>query len=340
MIARILLKPRARLFSTPTPLEYAKNISEDLGIDLFIKRDDVMEHALGGNKVRKLEFIFGDALANGANAVITCGAYHSNHARLVAAAATKLGLEAYLVLYPPRKPEFKGNYMLDVMFGANIVEAPSQDVVDEVMGRLAQDLKAKGRRPYIIPGGAASPIGVYGYALALWEVVAQLYERGKRMDYVLHATGTGATQAGLMLGRRLLGLDGVGVIGISVGRSPALLKERVARLTAESAKTLGLDVKVEPEEVTIHGDYTFGGYGIITKEVVETMFYVARREGLVLDPVYTAKAFYGLKDLVEKGVIEKGSTVVFIHTGGVPIIFQYDDVIESYSRGLGKAKQA
>ena len=333
LIGRILLKPRIRLISLPTPLEYAKNFSNDLGVELFIKRDDVMEHALGGNKVRKLEFILGDALAKGANAVITRGAYHSNHARLTAAAAAKLGLEAYLVLYPPGGSEFQGNFMLDVLFGANIVEVSSPDVADEVMERLAQDLRVRGRRPYVIPGGGASPIGVYGYALAFWEIATQLYEKGKKPDYIVHATGTGATQAGLVLGRKLLGLEEVRVIGISVGKGSAPLREHIARLATESAKTLGLDLQVDPEEVVVYDDYIFGAYGNITREVAETISYAARREGLVLDPVYTAKAFYGLRDLVERGVIEKGSTVVFIHTGGTPIIFQYSNIIEDL---LGK----
>lgn len=328
MIGRILLKPRVRLVSLPTPLEYAKNISGDLGVELFVKRDDVMEHALGGNKVRKLEFIFGDVLARGANAVITRGAYHSNHARLTAAAAAKLGLEAYLVLYPPGGPEFRGNFMLDILFGASIVEVSSPDVADEVMERLAQDLRARGRKPYVIPVGGASPIGVYGYALAFWEIVTQLYEKGKKPDYIVHATGTGATQAGLVLGRKVLGLKEVEVIGISVGKGSAPMREHIARLATESAETLGLDVRVEPEEVIVYDDYIFGSYGNITREVAETIAYAARREGLVLDPVYTAKAFYGLRDLVEKGVIEKGSTVVFIHTGGIPITFQYSDILE------------
>ncbi|MET1127868.1 MAG: D-cysteine desulfhydrase family protein [Thermoproteota archaeon] len=323
MIGRILYKPRVRLTSLPTPLERAEKLGGEAGVELFVKRDDVMELAFGGNKVRKLEFILGDALSKGADTVITKGAYHSNHARLTAAAAAKLGLDAYLVLYPPGRPEPQGNLLLDALFGARIAEAPSPEVADEVMERLAADLRARGRKPYVIPGGGASPIGVYGYALALLEIVEQLRQLGKKPRYIVHATGTGATQAGLVLGRKLLGLEDVEIIGISVGRSAAEVRERVARLATESAATLGLDVKVDPEEVTVYERYTFGGYAVITREVVDTIKMVARLEGLVLDPVYTAKAMYGLLDLARRGEIERGSVVVFIHTGGTPIPFQY-----------------
>jgi 1-aminocyclopropane-1-carboxylate deaminase len=322
VIGRIIYKPRVKLTSLPTPLERAEKLGREAGVELFVKRDDVMELAFGGNKVRKLEFILGDALSKGADTVITKGAYHSNHARLTAAAAAKLGLDAYLVLYPPGRPEPQGNLLLDALFGAKVAEAPSPEVADEIMERLAADLRAKGRKPYVIPGGGASPIGVYGYALALLEIVEQLRQLGKKPRYIVHATGTGTTQAGLVLGKKLLGLEDVEVIGISVGRSAAEVKERVARLATESAATLGLDIKVDPEEVTVYERYTFGGYAVITREVVDTIKMVARLEGLVLDPVYTAKAMYGLLDLARRGEIERGS-VVFIHTGGTPIPFQY-----------------
>ena len=302
----------------------------DRGIDLFIKRDDVMELALGGNKVRKLEFLMGDVLAKGCDVVITRGAFHSNHARLTAAAARKLGLDVYLVLTPPGTPELQGNVLLDRLFGAEIVLANSYEEADELMKKLAEELRERGRRPYVIPGGGASPLGVLGYVNASLEILEQMYSMGKRPRYIVHATGTGTTQAGLVLGLKLLGADDIEVVGISVSRKANEARERVHRLITETTKILNVSVNIEPEDIVVFDNYVFGTYANVTKEVVDTMKYVARKEGLVLDPVYTAKAMYGLMDLVEKGYIEKNSTVVFIHTGGTPIPFQTSKVIEQY----------
>ena len=199
MIGRIFSFPRVRLTTLPTPLEKAERLSKELDVELFVKRDDVMELAFGGNKVRKLEFIMGDVIANGCDTVVTSGAFHSNHARLTAAAARKLGLEVYLVLAPPRKPTRNGNLLLDELLGANIVFVESRDEVSEKVRKLAEELRAKGRKPYVIPGGGASPHGVLGYVLAALEIVQQLYQNNARPRYIVHATGSGATQAGLVL---------------------------------------------------------------------------------------------------------------------------------------------
>jgi len=329
LIGRIFSFPRVRLTTLPTPLEKAERLSKELDVELFVKRDDVMELAFGGNKVRKLEFIMGDVIANGCDTVVTSGAFHSNHARLTAAAARKLGLEVYLVLAPPRKPTRNGNLLLDELLGANIVFVESRDEVSEKVRKLAEELRAKGRKPYVIPGGGASPHGVLGYVLAALEIVQQLYQNNARPRYIVHATGSGATQAGLVLGTKLLNLD-VEIIGISVGRSRKEACERIANLVNETAKLLGVNITVEPEEITVFDDFTFGGYAEIPREVVEIMKRIARLEGLILDPVYTAKAMAGLISLVERGYIDKKSTVVFIHTGGTPIPFQYSDEITKY----------
>ncbi len=325
MLGRIFYKKRVKLTSLPTPLEYMENLSRRYRVHIYVKRDDVMELALGGNKVRKLEFIFADILSKKADTVITKGAFHSNHVRLTAAAAAKLGLETYLVLYPPIRPDIRGNLLLDALLGAKIVKAPSRGEADRVMEEIALELKKKGRKPYIIPGGGASPIGVYGYALAFLEIIEQMRSISRLPDYIIHASGTGATQAGLVLGRKLLAVQDTEVIGISVGPSSSDLRKRVSELATESARTLGLDVDVTPEEVVVRDEYIFGGYASITKQVVDTMKYIGRTEGLILDPVYTAKAFYGLLDLIEKGEIREESVVVFIHTGGIPITMQYPE---------------
>lgn len=290
-----------------------------------MKRDDVMELALGGNKARKLEFILGDALSKGCNTLITVGAYHPNHVRLTAAAARKAGLEAHLVLTPPGTPRPQGNMLLDMLLGAKIHMAESWDSAPEFMEKLAEKLRGEGRKPYIIPGGGASPHGVLGYAAAALELMQQLRKRGVTPRYIVHASGTGATQAGLVLGLKLLGAEDVRVVGIGISRPPRVARERVANPVNSAAKLLGVDLGVEPEDITVE-DYRFGGYAVITREVVEAMRLAALKEGLILDPVYTAKALHGLADLAAKGYFGKGP-IVFIHTGGTPITFQYNEAV-------------
>ncbi len=329
MFWRIHNFPRYRLINLPTPLEKAARLSSELGVELYVKRDDVMELALGGNKVRKLKFILGDALSKGCDILITKGAFHSNHARLTAAASRKAGLETYLVLYPPGTSELKGNLLLDVLFGAKIIEVKDSQEANEVMVKLSRKLESEGRRPYIIPGGGASPHGVLGYVNAFLEILQQLLENNIRPDYIVLATGTGATQAGLVLEAKLLGAN-TEIIGVSVGRSAREEKERIAKLVNDTAELLGSNIRIEPEEIIVFDKYTFGGYGVITKEVIETIKYVALTEGLLLDPVYTTKAMSGLLDLIGQEYIRKNSRIVFLHTGGIPIIFQYNDVIKKY----------
>jgi len=304
-------------------MEKAQRISRELGVNLYIKRDDVMELCLGGNKVRKLEFIIADALRRGADVVITRGATHSNHVRLTAAAARKAGLEVYAVLTPPGSLALQGNVLLDRLLGARLVAVERAEEADETMLKLAEKLKAEGRRPYVIPAGGASELGVLGYALASLEILQQSLDLGFKPDYIVHATGTGATQAGLVLGLKLLGASHVKVLGISNGRSRHEMLGRLVKLANSTSDLLGLGIKASEDDFIVYDEYAFGGYGVITKEVVETIKYVAEAEGILLDPVYTAKAFYGLLDLVHRGVIPRGSNVVFIHTGGIPINFQY-----------------
>ncbi len=328
MIWRVLSMPRFKLTTLPTPIEKAPNLSKDLGVNIFIKRDDVMELAFGGNKVRKLEFILADALRKGADTLITRGAVHSNHARLTAAAAKKAGLEAYLVLTPPgSKDVIQGNLLLDFLLGAKITYVERSEDADAVMEEIADKLRSSGRRPYIIPAGGASEYGVLGYALAALEIVQQTLALNVRPKYIVHTTGTGATQAGLILGLKALGVDDIKVIGISNGRKASEEQIRVLKLIDQASKAFNIEVKVSSDDIIVYDDYIFGGYGVITKEVVEVMKYVARSEGLILDPVYTAKGMYGLIDLIHRGEIKKNEDVIFIHTGGSPITFQYVDKV-------------
>ncbi|MEM1622596.1 MAG: D-cysteine desulfhydrase family protein [Sulfolobales archaeon] len=330
MIWKVLSYPRYRLTSLPTPIERATRLSKELGVELLIKRDDVMELCLGGNKVRKLEFIIADALKKGCDVLITRGATHSNHVRLTAAAAKKAGLDVYAVITPPGSLETQGNVLLDRLLDVKLVPVSKAEEADEAMEKLAEKLKSAGRKPYVIPAGGASELGVLGYVLGALEILQQSLSLGVKPDFIVHATGTGATQAGLTLGLRLLGANDVKVLGISNGRKASELTKRLVDLFNSTAKMLGVDIKASESDFTVYDEYSFGGYGVITSEVVNTIKYVARTEGVLLDPVYTAKAMYGLIDLVQRGIIKKGSSVIFIHTGGSPIVFQYASEVEKY----------
>ncbi|MCC6025257.1 MAG: D-cysteine desulfhydrase family protein [Desulfurococcaceae archaeon] len=337
MIWRVLEYPRFRLVDLPTPIERAVNLSRELGIELYVKRDDVMGLALGGNKARKLEFVLADALSRGCDVVVTRGATHSNHVRLTAAAARRAGLDFYAVVTPPGKPLVQGNILLDLVLGARLLYVDSVEEAERAVDKLVEELKSKGRRPCVIPPGAACELGVLGYVLAALEIVEQCYEYGYKPKYVVHASGTGATQAGLLLGFKLLGVEGVEVIGVSDGVSAKVLAERVSRLFNATARMLQVEYRLEPEDVSVYEDPGLGGYGTVSREVVEAILLAARLEGLLLDPVYTGRALHGLVKLVESGVIEKGSQVVFIHTGGVPVLFHYAEEIAKYLESRGEA---
>lgn len=329
MFWRIYEYPRIDLFTKPTPLEKAVNIGRELGIDLFIKRDDVMELAFGGNKARKLEFILGDALAKRCNVVITRGSYYSNHVRLTAAAANKLGLKTYIVMYPPAsgiKLEYQGNILLNKIFGAKIIHVKDSKEADKEMEVLRRELAGKGFRPYIIPVGGSTPLGVLGYALAVLEIMEQMLKINRKPSYIVHATGTGTTYAGLLLGLKLLGVREVKVIGIDIEKHRSIDEKtrHVLELVENTAKLLGVKEKlVSEDDVDIIKGYDFGGYGIVSPKLLNFIGKIACLESLLLDPVYTGKAMYALYDLVNEGVIKSRETVVFIHTGGTPLLFQF-----------------
>ncbi len=315
--------PRFNLFHKPTLLEKAEKLSEELGVEVYVKRDDAIEFAMGGNKVRKLEFIVGEALAMGCDTLVTVGAVHLNHARTTAAAAKKAGLNAHLILWP-RNYEVKGNLLLDMLYDAEITFVESKEEALEKLNAVAKELRRKSAKPYVIPLGGAIPTGILGYVEAAFEIVRQLGELNIKPKYVVHASGSGGTQAGLVLGLKLAGVNAK-VIGIDIMGKPELPK-KVIELIRETMEKYRLKADVKSEDIVVY-DYSFGGYGVLSKKVVDIMVKVAKTEGLLLDPVYTAKAFAGLIDLVRKGVVEQGSQVIFIHTGGYPIIFQYSEEV-------------
>ena len=315
--------PRVRLAHLPTPLEEMRNFSKVLdGPRLFVKRDDCTGLGLGGNKIRKLEFLMGEALELKADTVITTGGVQSNHARQTAAVAGKLGMEAILLLRGEEPEEVRGNLLLDRILGAQVrfVEASDFLEVDRAAYTLGSELEASGKRPYVIPLGGSTPTGSLGYVAAALEIAGQIQEMGIRVDTVVLANGSAGTQAGLALGFKALH-SGIQVIGISVSRSRDVLSAQVLDLGNRTAQKLGVDIRLDPEDAVVYPDYVGAGYAIATKEGVEAIKLLARTEGLFLDPVYTSKAMAGLIDLVGKGVLTKEQNVLFLHTGGSPGLF-------------------
>jgi D-cysteine desulfhydrase family pyridoxal phosphate-dependent enzyme len=316
--------PRVHLASLPTPLEEAARLSKALGGPrILIKRDDSTGLAMGGNKARKLEFLMGEALAKGVDVVLTTGAVQSNHARMTVAAANKLGIKTILVLRGEEPKEVQGNLLLDRILGAEIrVVKGDYDRTQREMESIAADLRGKGHAPMVIPVGGATPSGSLGYVTMMLELVSQLNEMGLKATHLVHASGSGGTQAGLILGARALS-TGMRIVGISVSRKRDLLREKVAGIADEASRLVQADCRITANDVEVYDEYIGEGYGIPTKECVEAIRLLAETEGILLDPVYTGKAMAGLIDLVNKGKITREDTVVFLHTGGAPALFAY-----------------
>jgi L-cysteate sulfo-lyase len=325
--------PRIQLGHLPTPLEPMKRLTELLGGPrLWIKRDDCTGLSGGGNKTRKLEFLMADALARGADTIITQGATQSNHARQTAAAAAKLGLACHLLLEDrtgsnERAYNYNGNVLLDRLHGATISKRPGGADMNAEMEALADRLRADGRKPYVIPGGGSNPVGALGYVNAALELLYQAGMMGLNVAQVVHATGSAGTQAGLVTGFKALG-SGIPVLGIGV-RAPKPVQERnVLALARATAEHLGLGDIVEAADVVADCDYVGPGYGLATPGMVEALKTVARAEGILLDPVYSGKGMDGLISLVRKGAFREDSDIVFIHTGGSAGLFGYPDQLD------------
>jgi len=329
MIPSIAKLPRIVLGHWPTPLHELPRLSTTLGGPrLFVKRDDLTGLALGGNKCRKLEYVLADAQRRGIDTLITSGSSQSNHALQTAAAARKLGMEAYLVLVKGIHVETQGNLLLQNILNStvNIVDVadPSEmfTTMPKKMNELADELRSQGRNPLVIPAGAEVPLGTAGWVNAAEEISQQLKDQRIDVQYVVLAHSGGGTQAGLVLGFKQLKLP-LNVVGISVMHKKSEAVNEVVTLVNETAKLVALDVAVTPDEITLYDDYIGQGYGIPTKECIEAIRLVAQTEGIFLDPVYTAKAMAGLIDLIGKGRFTAKDTVVFIHTGGLPSVFAY-----------------
>jgi L-cysteate sulfo-lyase len=322
--------PRIRLGHFPTPLELMDRPTKVLGGPrLWIKRDDCTGLSTGGNKTRKLEFLGAEAISQDADTIITQGATQSNHARQTAAMAAKLGMECHLLLEDrtgseDRSYNYNGNVLLDRLHGATVSKRPgSADMVAE-MEKLAEELRRKGRKPYVIPGGGSNPVGALGYANAALELLYQSANLGLKISTLVHATGSAGTQAGLVAGFKAL-RSGIPVLGIGVRAPKAQQETNVLALANKTTAFMGLGEIVEASDVEANCDYVGAGYGVPTEGMIAAVKLVARTEGILLDPVYSGKGMDGLIDLVRKGHFEKDSDVVFLHTGGSAGLFGYSD---------------
>jgi D-cysteine desulfhydrase family pyridoxal phosphate-dependent enzyme len=308
--------PCLRFAHLPTPIEPLPRLSAALGgPNLFIKRDDQTGLALGGNKTRKLEYLLAEAQAHGARTLITAGAVQSNHCRQTAAAAAHFGFNCTLVLTGQPPAARSGNLLLDLLFGANIIWTQPQER-DQVLQQAFDQAWETGQRPYLIPYGGSNPTGAAAYAFAVNELV----EQAVYVDWIVFASSSGGTQAGLVLGARLFGFGGQ-ILGISVDEAQDVLQQRVAELAGKTADFLGEEVSFRPDEVLVNSDYLGGGYGVMGEAEVEAIRLFARTEGLLLDPVYTGRAAAGLIDLIRKGFFQRDQIVLFWHTGGTPALF-------------------
>jgi D-cysteine desulfhydrase family pyridoxal phosphate-dependent enzyme len=330
---------RVPLAHLPTPLEEMDALTAELGgPKILVKRDDQTGLATGGNKARKLEYIFADAQAKGADVIITWGGLQSNWCRQTAAAAASLGMRAILLLSKRDDSQVvvDGNHLLDEILGAEIhVLEPGSDS-EAVANELAEMERANGNIPYVVsvggsrPGGSMDrPLGAMGYFTAFLETHRQAVERGMEPDYLVFATGSGGTQAGLVVGAAASGAK-TKIVGISVSGSAEAISANVARIATETAGALGLDLTFEPEDIIVFDDFVGGGYGILTQGTVDAIRIVARKEGILLDPVYTGKAMSGLIGLAEAGYFDDDDLVVFLHTGGTPGLFHYGEELLSW----------
>jgi len=324
--------PRRRYTEGWTPLEKMARLSKLLdGPDLFIKRDDLLGLAAGGNKTRKLEFLVADAIARGADTLVTCGAVQSNHARLTLAAAAREGLKCRLVLEERVPGSYKtdsgGNNFLYHLLGVEAVTVvPGGSDMMAVMQKVADEVAALGRRAYVIPGGGSNALGALGYVACAEEILAQTFDLDVHLDHIVCASGSAGTQAGLVVG--LVGNNSnLPLTGINVSRSRAEQEPKVHTLAEVTAAILGVMGGVPRETVTCLGDWVGPGYSLPTPEMVEAVRMVAREEGILLDPVYTGKAMAGLIGLIRQGRFRKGEHVLFVHTGGSPALYVYQDVL-------------
>lgn len=320
--------PRRRYTVGPTPIEHLARLTAALGgPEIYIKRDDMLGLAGGGNKTRKLEFLMADAMAQGADVVITCGAVQSNHCRLTLAACAKEGLACHLVLEERVADSYRAdasgnNFLFRLLGVSGLTVVPGGTDMEAAMQGVAERLRSEGHRPYIIPGGGSNEIGSLGYMACADEIVAQSFDMGVAFDAVICASGSGGTHSGLLCG--MWGTNAkVPVIGISVRQPKAVQEENIYALANRERRFVGIEEAIPRSAVVCFDEYVGPGYSLPTQEMVEAVELTARTESILLDPVYTGKAMAGLIGLVRKGHFDADAKVLFVHTGGSPALYAY-----------------
>jgi L-cysteate sulfo-lyase len=309
--------PRLHFAHLPTAIETLLHLSDALdGPRLLIKRDDQTGLAFGGNKTRKLEFLIAEARDQGAKTLISGGALQSNHCRQTAAAAARFGFKCVLVLTGDEPEQPSANLFLDKLFGAEIVYVAERKDRDRVLQETFDRAAKEGLKPYLVPYGGSNATGALGYAFAMKE----LMEQNRQADWIVFATSSGGTHAGLLLGQRVFGYKGK-VLGISVDESEEWLKDQVSELASLTSEKLGARIEFTPADVLADADYCSAGYGVLTDLEREAITLFAKQEGVLLDPVYTGRAAAGMIDLIRKGFFKKDESVLFLHTGGQPALF-------------------
>ena len=319
--------PRFNLAEFPTPIHHLKALTEACqGPSIYMKRDDLISLGMGGNKTRKLEFLIGQAMADGADTLVTAGGIQSNHCRLTAAAACRAGLSCDLVLNGT-KPEIpNGNLLLDTIFRAKIHYCDRENR-DAMLLQVAEDLAARGKKPFVIPVGGSNSIGSVGYVNAMIELKEQLSSMDVKPAAIVFATSSGGTQAGLTLGARVTGFTGE-ILGISIdqvktGENSFLpVLEEIAN---ETARRIGIDTVLTETDFSLNCDYLGAGYAKPGDLEFNAIKALAQNEGILLGPVYTARAMGGLLDLIQRNFFTKDQSILFWHTGGTPELFAWAD---------------
>jgi L-cysteate sulfo-lyase len=315
--------PRLNFAHLPTRIESLSRLSKFLGGPrLLVKRDDQTGLAFGGNKTRKLEFLVAEARQQGAKTLITGGAIQSNHCRQTAAAAARFGFKCILVLTGDKPEQPSANLRLDRLFGAEIVYVTDRKDRERILHETFDRAASEGKKPHLVPYGGSNAIGALGYAFAIKELIDQ----NVSADWIIFASSSGGTQAGLVLGQRIFEFKGK-ILGISVDESEEWLKNEVSKVASSASEKLGDHIEFTPGDVLVNADYCSAGYGVVTEQEREAIHSFAEYEGLLLDPVYTGRAAGGLIDLIRKGFFNDNETVLFLHTGGQPALFadQYAD---------------
>ncbi len=320
--------PRRRYTAGKTPLEFLPRFSKAVGgPKIYIKRDDLLGLTAGGNKTRKLEFLVADALEKKADTLITCGAVQSNHCRLTLSAAVKEGLKCRLVLEErvpgSYDPESSGNNLIFHLLGVESIEVvPGGSDMMQAMQGVSEKLAAEGRTGYIIPGGGSNEIGALGYVACAQEIQEQMFDEGLALDRLAVASGSSGTHAGLLAG--FIGCNmNIPIVGINVSRDPEEQDPIVHSLAVKLAERLGIAQDIPGESVVTFGDYWRPKYSVPNRKMLEAVRMLAGTEGILLDPVYTGKAMAGLIDLCRKGFFSENEAVLFVHTGGSPVLHPY-----------------